>query len=308
MKAVIQGNNNKYVHGLMLFTMTLIAFSFPVGAAITHAMPPEVMMFIRFLMASILFAPYVFIKNGFQIPPFKSLLNYTLLSVPLVVFFWCMFESLRFTSAMNTGALYTTVPAMTAVFAFFINKARTGKLRSFGLLLGTVGALWIVFRGELSALLNIDVNSGDLIFLLGCFFMAAYGPLVKKLYAGEPMEVMTLWVIFIGTILLLLLSMNNLTQIQWLEVKPSVYLGLGYLAIFTTLLSFFVLQLATVKIGATKVAAYGYLTPILVIVLSVLLGEGSFDWKLVPGIFLVLLAMVVINCESRFQWSSKGSS
>ncbi len=306
MKAVMQGNNT-YVHGLMLFTMILIAFSFPVGAAITHAMPPEVMMFIRFLMASILFAPYVFIKNGFQVPPFKSLLNYAVLSIPLVVFFWCMFESLRFTTPMNTGALYTTVPAMTAVFAFFINKAKTGKFRSFGLLLGTVGALWIVFRGELNALLNIDVNNGDLIFLLGCFFMAAYSPLVKKFYAGEPMEVMTFWVIFIGTILLLLLSMDNLSQIQWLEVKPSVYLGLGYLAIFTTLVSFFVLQLATVKIGATKVAAYGFLTPILVIALSLILGDGSFDWKLVPGIFLVLLAMVVINCESRFQWPSKGS-
>ena len=125
--------------------------------------------------------------------------------------------------------------------------------------------------------------------------MGAYSPLIKRLYAQEPMEVMTFWVIFIGACELLLLSWGELEHIQWLQVDPKVYLGLGYLAIFTTLLSFFVLQLATVKIGATKVAAYGFLTPIMVVTLSILLGETVFDWVLVPGIFLVVLAMVLIN-------------
>ncbi len=290
---------NGWVHGLMLFTIILVAFSFPVGAAITHALPPEVMMLIRFSMASALFAPYVFIKNGWQIPKFKSLLGYGLLSIPLVAFFYCMFESLRYTTALNTGALYTTVPAITAVFAFFINKSVSTTQRSIGLLVGTIGALWIVFRGDVSALINLDFNHGDLIFLTGCLFMGAYSPLIKRLYAQEPMEVMTFWVIFIGACELLLLSWGKLEHIQWLQVDPSVYLGLGYLAIFTTLLSFFVLQLATVKIGATKVAAYGFLTPIMVVTLSILLGETVFDWVLVPGIFLVVLAMFLINFKKE---------
>jgi len=89
--------------------------------------------------------------------------------------------------------------------------------------------------------------------------------------------------------------------VQWLAVESQVYLGLAFLAIFTTLFSFFVLQMATVKIGATKVAAYGFLTPIMVIALSVVLGEGAISWSIAPGVILVLLAMLLINGEKYFR-------
>ncbi len=298
-------SKNGWVHGLMFFTVVLVAFSFPVGAAITHALPSEVMMLIRFGMASALFAPYVFLKHGWVLPSFKALMGYGLLSLPLVAFFYCMFASLRYTTALNTGALYTTVPAMTAVAAYFINKSVSTRQRSIGLLLGTVGALWIVFRGDLEAVLTLNVNKGDLIFLLGCVFMGIYNPLVKRLYNQEPMAVMTFWVILMGTVVLLMMSWGELKHVQWLQVDPSVYLGLGYLAIFTTLFSFFVLQLATVKLGATKVAAYGFLTPIMVVALSVLIGETPFDWQFIPGIFLVVLALLLINVDTKVMFKTK---
>ena len=144
------------VHGLMLLTITLAASSFPVVAAITHELPPEIIMLLRFSLASALFAPYVLLKHGLAVPSSSHILRYVILSIPLVVFFWCMFESLRYTSILNTGALYTTVPAITAVYALFINQEAIGKSRSLGLLIGTVGALWIVFRGDLDAYLGLE--------------------------------------------------------------------------------------------------------------------------------------------------------
>ena len=286
-----------YVHSLLLFMVILVSGSFPVAALITNALPPELMMFLRFFGAAVLFSPFVFIKHGFALPARKTLLGYALLSIPLVVFFWCMFESLRYTSAINTGALYTTVPAITAVFAYIINQEKTRWRRALGLSLGTFGALWIVFRGDLQALVNLNFNDGDLIFLTGCLFMGIYSPLIKKLYAGEPMALMTFWVILIGALWLLLISLNDLETVVWRQVGSEVYLGLLYLAVFTTLGTFFILQLATVKLGPTKVAAYGFLTPVFVIVLSILLGMEFFQWALVPGIFMVLLSMILVQSE-----------
>ena len=167
-------------HWLMILSVILAASSFPVGAAITNDLPPSVMMFIRFLLAAMLFAPYVFLKHGFLLPSCKSLFNYMVLSIPLAVFFWCMFESLRFTSVLNTGALYTLVPAITAIYSFFINREVTNRTRSLGLLIGTIGALWIVFRGDYVALLELKFNHGDLVFIVGCLFLGFYNPLVKN--------------------------------------------------------------------------------------------------------------------------------
>ena len=279
----------------MLLAILLAASSFPVAKLITHAMPPSVMMCVRFFLAAAFFAPFVFIKNGWHFPRPKRLLGYFILSVPLVGFFWGMFESLRFTSVMNTGALYTSVPAMTAFYAFFINHEKASKKRVMGLMLGTLGALWIVFRGDISLLLSVSLNKGDGLFLVGCLFMGLYNPLVKKLYANEPMEVMTLWVLIAGGILLLIGSLKELNNMHWLDIAPSVYGGIVYLSLFSTLITFFIMQFCTIRIGATRVASYGFLTPLFVILLSVLLGLDDFSWQLLPGIFMVLMAMFIIK-------------
>ena len=199
-KIKIKQGNASHVHALMLFIMVLIAGSFPVAGFITNALSPELMMFIRFLLAALLFSPFVFIKHGWHIPPLEQLLAYAFISIPLVVFFWCMFESLRHTSVVNTGALYTTVPAITAVFAYYINKDKTSPRRKMGLIIGTIGALWIVFRGDVQAFTGLGLNYGDLIFLVGCLFMGVYNPLIKRFYKNEPMELMTFWVILIGSV------------------------------------------------------------------------------------------------------------
>ena len=284
-----------HIHALMLLIMILVAGSFPVAGLITNALEPEVMMFIRFLLAALFFLPFVFIKNGWKFPTIERLFGYSLISIPLVIFFWCMFESLRYTSVINTGALYTTVPAITAVFAFFINHDQTNLNRKIGLLIGTIGALWIVFRGDPQALVNLELNDGDLIFLTGCLFMGCYNPLIKYFYKDEPMEVMTFWVILIGALWLFLLSFNQLDQIKWQSIELEVILGLLYLSVFTTLGSFYVIQFSTVKLGATNVAAYGFLTPIFVIFLSVIIGLEVFNWLILPGIGLVLVSMYLIQ-------------
>jgi len=285
----------------MLLTIILAASSFPVGAAITNDLPPTIMMFIRFLLATILFAPYVFIKNGLSIPSLNKLFVYILISLPLVVFFWAMFESLRYTSVLNTGALYTLVPAITAVYTLFINKEITSKFRSFGLFVGTLGALWIVFRGDYEALLSLKLNYGDYIFILGCLSIGFYNPLIKKFYSGEPMEIMTFWVLFFGAIWLLIASSGTILDINWFGIKANVYGGIFYLALFSTLITFFLLQMSVVIIGATNVAAYSFLTPIFVIIFSISFGMDKFEVVTLPGIFLVILAMLIILKEPKIE-------
>ena len=286
-------------HWLMLVGIILAASSFPVGALITNELPPAIMMFMRFLFAAILFSPYVFIKNGFVIPPKKSMFNYAILSIPSVVFFWCMFESLRYTSVVNTGALYTLVPAITAVYAFFINREIATKFRIFGLFIGIVGALWIVFKGDFDSFLGLELNYGDLIFITGCLFTSLSNPLVKKFYRGEPMEVMTFWILLFGAGWLLIASGGSLLEVNWFNVPSEVYGGILYLSLFTTLITFFLRQLCVVRIGATKVSAYGLLAPIFVIIITVSIGIEKFELATLPGILLVIVSMLLIQKEPK---------
>jgi len=291
-------NSDSFVHTLMLIAIILAASSFPVGAAITNDLPPEILMFLRFFLAAILFAPIVFIKYGIMPPSKQSFFFYIILSIPLVVFFWCMFESLRYTSVLNTGAIYTIVPSITAIFAFIVNREVTGKIRILGLIIGTIGALWIVFRGNIDSFLGLKLNYGDLIFIIGSLFLGLYNPLVKRFHRNEPMVLMTFWILLFGSLWLLLASVRDIMYIDWVNIKQNVYYGILYLALFSTLITFMVINFSTIRIGATKVAAYGFLTPVIVIVLSLLLGLEPFELITVPGLLLIIAAMFIIQRDN----------
>ncbi|WP_444893753.1 DMT family transporter [Microbulbifer sp. TRSA001] len=286
-----------WVHCLMILCTLLVAGSFPVGELIADSLPADSMMLIRFLIAAGLFAPFIFLKHGIQLPEPKKLLGYALLSIPLVIFFWCMFEALKYTTAVNTGALFTTVPAMTAIFTLIINGERSSTRKVIGLTLGTLGAAWIVFKGSISTAITLDLNKGDWIFTLGAISLSLYNPLIKKVHSGEPTEVMTFWVILFGALWLLLLSFPNLNQIEWRNIPTETYGGLFYLALFSTLISFFLLQFSTLRIGATKVAAYSFLNPIFVLIVAIVLEMANFNISFIPGIVLVFAAMLFIQAE-----------
>jgi len=51
------------------------------------------------------------------------------------------------------------------------------------------------------------------------------------------------------------------------------------------------------KIGATRVAACSFMTPVFVIFLGVSVGFVAFEWTTLPGIALVLTAMRFIQKE-----------
>ena len=286
-------------HVLMLLSILIASSSFPVGKLITYDLPPGVMMFLRFLLSAVLFAPYVFIKNGLEFPPQKRMLSYTILSIPSVIFFWCMFEGLRYTSVINIGALITLVPVITAVWAFLINREIPTTLRSLGLAIGTLGALLVVFKGDYIALIRLKFNYGDFVFIMGILFSGWERPLLKKLYRGEPTEIITFWTLLLGAGWLLIASITSIINVDWHGTPSKAYGGIVYLAIFTTLITHFISQKCTILIGATKVAAYSLLVPAFVILITFVIGMESFELATLPGILLVIISMFFIQRESR---------
>ena len=64
------------VHGQMFLSRVLVATAFPVGAAITHGLDPALLTLLRFALASLLFAPFVFFRHGLRLPTPRALAGY----------------------------------------------------------------------------------------------------------------------------------------------------------------------------------------------------------------------------------------
>lgn len=282
-------------HGLMLLATVLIATSFPVGAAITHGLDSVVLTLLRFSLAALVFAPIVAWRYGLPWPGWRDLARYSVISACLVGFFWGMFAALRFTSVLNTATIFTLTPAITAAVSAVLLRERLGRAARVALPVGMVGALWVIFRGDMGALLAMDLGQGDAIFLAACIAMGCYSPLLKLLHRGEPMARVTFWTLVTGAGWLFLLSAGRLGAVGWTTVPVAVYGGIAYLAVFTTLITFFIFQRSVAVIGPTRVMSYTYLNPVLVLLIGLGFGEPLPALTTYPGLVLIVGATFILQ-------------
>ena len=283
------------VHGLMLLTAGLVSTSFTVGKAIAAGMDPAALTMVRFLTAVALFLPFVRAQYGLQIPSQKALLRYSMISFALTGFFWLMFLALRTTTALNTGVIFTLVPGISGLYSAILLRERLGRYRIMAMIPATLGAVWVLFHGDLEKFLAFDLNHGDLIFFSGCLLMALYTPLIKLLHRGEPMAVMTFWILVTGCGWLLLFSGYRLTAVPWSDIAFKVWAGIGYLALFCTIITFFLSQLSTLYLGPTRVMAYSYLYPPFILILDWIFGHRLPPLQTLPGVAFILIAMFIVQ-------------
>lgn len=283
------------VHALMLLCSLLVSTSFIVGKAITPSLDPAPLTLVRFGCAALLFLPYTWKTYGIELPKPSALARYLVISGTLVGFFWMMFLSLRYTTALHTGVIFTLVPGISGMYSAILLKERLGRYRFISLVMAMVGAVWVIFHGDIAQILAFQLNIGDLLFFGGCLLMALYTPLIKMFHRGEPMAVMTFWILVAGCFWLLLLCGYTLPTISWLSVPIFVWTGILYLAIFTTIITFFINQWATLRIGPTRVMAYSYLYPPLIILLEWGLGHNLPPIRALLGVVLIVPAMFVLQ-------------
>lgn len=286
------------LHGAMLVSAFLVSTSFTVGKAITPTLDPVVLTLLRFLLATLLFVPYVHHTFGLRLPTLRALGRYSLISGALVGFFWLMFLSLRITEPMNTGVIFTTVPGISGLFSWVLVRERLESYRLIALILAMSGALWVIFEGNVGHLLALHLNKGDLLFFCGCLMMALYMPLVKRFHRGEPMAVMTFWILVTGSLWLVLFALPRLSSVAWNSIPIMTWLGIAYLAIFTTITTFFISQWATLHLGPTRVMAYSYLYPPLLVVLEWFLNHRLPPHSTLVGILIIFPAMLIVQRSS----------
>ncbi|CNH99337.1 membrane protein [Yersinia mollaretii] len=281
-------------HLQMLGFTALLGGSFIASATISNALPPMVITWMRYAIASLLFIVLLAGQGLLKLPHYRDLGRYTLISLPPLIYFACMIFSLQTTSALNSSALYTTVPLMSLIMSMLLLNAKSTWAVLIALLLGISGALLIIFKGDLSQLLQLSLMPSDYLFLFGCLGMALNPIVVKKLHRGEHALVLTGWSLICATLLLTAVIAYQLPNIEWRNINVITWSGVLYLATFATALSFFLFQKACIVLSPAKISGYVYLIPLSVIATNGLLGQEIQWQEIASGAGLVIIAMAIL--------------
>src|SRR5690606_7982209 len=116
-----------------------------------------------------------------------------------------------------------------------------GPVVLLSLLIAGLGSIWVIFRGDIAAILAFDVGQGELVYFVGCFAYAFYAPLLRKFSRGEPSLVLSFWTLTASTLWITAYGLPEILAVDWLHLPPVVWWTLLYLAVGPTAICFFLI-------------------------------------------------------------------
>ncbi len=281
-------------HLAMLLFSALVAGSFSLGALSANLIDPAALNAVRFWIAAAIIGALALARGGVPRAALAAPWRYLVLGGLFASYFVLMFEGLKTAAPVSTAAVFTLTPLMSAGFGWLMMRQRLTGRMALALAIGGAGALWVIFRADLAALLRFEIGRGETLYFIGCIAHAAYTPLVRKLNRGESPVVFTFGTLVAGGALLTLWAAPEIAAVDWAGLAPIVWITLVYISVFASAASFLALQYATLRLPSAKVMAYTYLTPSWVIAWELALGQGAPGWIVLAGVAATVLALLIL--------------
>lgn len=281
-------------HAAMLLFSSLIAGSFSLGSMASPYIEPGPLNTVRFLLAAIVSAGVAAAMGKLPRSTFQASWRYLILGGIFVIYFMTMFEALKTVSAVSTSAVFTLTPLMSAVIGRVLLGQSMNPRVVTALLIGAIGALWVIFRADLQAFLSFDVGKGEMLFFVGCAAHAFYPAATRAFNRGESAMAVNAGMLAAGFLMLLVFNWSSIMATDWASMPNIVWITIFYTSFFSGVTTFTLLQFASMRLPGAKVMAYTYLVPSWVLVWQVFLGNGFPPTILLVGIGVTIIALLML--------------
>ncbi len=285
----------------MLLWAALVGLSFP-AVGLMRELPPLSLTALRFAIAC---AGLYWLarRSPAFLPAPRVLPLYGLMGLCLAGFFGAMFWAAHHATALAMSTLYVSVPLLAYLLGLGFGVERlTWRLPAI-LALGAAGALSLAFAESLGRGVELRFGRGEAVFFLGCVSSALYPVLSKWGLAtgrlAESAAVRTFWSLGVGGGLIgaLGLAIEPVTRLATMRLGD--ILLLVYLGLFSSALTFWLLQRATAVLTPGAVTAYGYLVPFVSMLLLFIETPARLGWEWLPGSALVITAIALLLHRDR---------
>lgn len=275
--------------------------NFIVARELNESVAPVALSFWRWLVAVLVLFPFAIRSLTRQWSLVKNNLGYLTITAFLGV---TMFNTMLYfgsqtTMALNLSLISITTPIFIVIFArIFYGEALTIK-RVFGILLVATGVIFLITRGQLSRLVNLSFNIGDLWMLIGAVMFALYSILLIKKPENLGGPAFQLSTFILGFILLVPLYAWEYAVVGPAVMDASTITSILYLGIFASLVSYMLWNKSVLLIGASKAGMVYYTIPIFSGVLAwYFLGEQIGLLHVVSGL-LIISGILMANYEKK---------
>lgn len=192
-----------------------------------------------------------------------------------------IYTGLQYTSATTAGIVMALCPIFTLVLAHLVLGEAMGMWQVVGAALSFAGMLVIVARGDLAALVHLQLNPGELLVVISALCWGLYTVLLKRLKFGIARLPLLVLLLGMGALIALPLYLWELVNDERSTLDTAGMLALAYVAAPGGAFMYFLYNWTVETLGASRAGLFLYLQTAFVAILAYLiLGERlhGYDW------------------------------
>ncbi len=198
------------------------------------------------------------------------------------------FKGLSMTTPISASVIMVTTPIMVLTLATIFLKEKATKKKVLGILIGLLGAiLLIVYGRDIGTASN--ANLGNLLIFVNATSYAMYLIIIKNLTKKFHPLTLAKWLYLFGLILVIPFGIQEFNEIEWRILPNSAIYKIGFIVLFTTVLSYMFNLIAIKRLKPTTLSIFIYLQPVIASLYALLVGSDSIN-------MIKILATVLIFC------------
>ncbi|MDQ0341177.1 drug/metabolite transporter (DMT)-like permease [Caldalkalibacillus uzonensis] len=260
-----------------------------IGQVLLDTFHPVLISTFRWLIALCVLLPVTLLNNqiDFSIVKrhWKNIFLAALLGITL--FQTLTYIAVQYTSPINITLITTATPILIAIFSYFHTSESLNVHQITGMILATIGVLWIISQGDVSVFVELNFNRGDLIMILAVFAWAGYSMVSKELIKDFQLITSITICSVLGVLLLVPAALWALVTHPPLHITFEAIAGLILLALTASILAFLWYNLGIKSLGTNVAAMYMYLIPVFTGVTSFIILRELLNMHQILGGMLV---------------------
>ncbi len=283
------------------FYLTMAAIfwggTFVAGKLLSHEIDPYSAAFLRFLLASLLLMPMVYLKER-RFPPitWRQFIAVVLLGLTGIfaynVFF---FSGLKTVEAGRAALIIAANPVLIALLSWLFFGESITLRKGAGILISVAGAMVVIAKGDMVRLLAGSVGTGEL-FLMGCVVSWVSYTIIGKrvLVAMTPLTAVA-YSCVVGAVALFLPALKQGLGAAVMHLDFQMWLNLLYLSVLGTVLGFVWFYRGVKEIGPARAGQFINIVPISGVFFGMLFLDEQLTLSLLIGGVLILAGLLMTN-------------
>ena len=293
-------SKNKSAYIFLLLATFFWSGNFIVGkAASFFEIPPFTLNFYRWTFAWLILAPFtlaeIIKKKKYILKNIKLIFILGITSI--TIFNSIVYYSLNFTQVISGVLMISTIPVMIIFFSWIFKIEKTNLFQILGVIFSLSGVFIIVTKADLSKLVELNFNKGDLWMVVAMFSWAIYSALLRKKKFEISQIALLQIIISAGLVLLLPAYLIEMTLGYQLKIDLAFLMTLTYVVIFPGIASFIFWIKGISLIGSNRAGIFLHLMPIFSTIMAIMIFEEKFMIYHLLGAVLIITGIILSSAR-----------